>query len=1242
MAFSHIKRGEKNPMRHRILHLLACLFAVVAAFLVLAPSAAAQAQSNAGDLVGVVTDPQGALVPGAAVTARNVATSLTRTTTSDELGAYRLLVLPPGTYEVTVEAKGFTPVRNPEVRVQIGKVNEYNIQLELRPGQETVVVTTETELIETQRTAVAETITPREIQNLPINQRDYLNFTLLTSNSARDAAPSIGAAPTSGLNFGGQRARSNQVSVDGADATDNSINGVRSTVSQEAVQEFQIITNSYLPEFGRASGGIVNIVTRGGTNDFHGNIFGFIRNRHFEARNPFSTESDPAFTRAQAGVTFGGPIQKDRTFYFFSYEMRRREEMGFSSIGANNFGLVSTPCPVGAPGLLTPEQAAFVANAAVPLAVRAPYCGAAREASAVALTGFTTTGFPVFPSTGFLLPTSFVTLNALIGNYPVDEATSFWSGRIDHQWNPQNNFFLRVNVAPSTVRGIQVNAQNQTFGQNSWSRSSEQSFRDFALVAQNVTTFGSNWVNEGRFQFARRGLSYTPSRAPGRPGEPLGGEGLGVNIGGFAFFGREPFSRVDRVEKRWQWTDNVSWIRGRHTFKFGGDFNYIQISPRFENNQVFELNFGGVMNFGALSAGTLNPAFAAFGAPGFTAVQAYGLGIPQSFVQGIGDSEARFNIPVFALYAQDSWRLRPNLTLNYGVRWDMEVHPRIEPFNAFTAASEAAVGVTEGLPHDWNNIQPRIGFAWDPWNNGKSVIRAAYGLFFDHPPLATPFLSQTADGAQSSQLIIGPGLACATSILVNPGCYNAGSIFQGVLNAPANFGYIPTQQRFNPFNFNSVFNNQNYCPQPTPDPTRVCAGGVPLPILPFTFPVAADFVFGYAQQWNLTFERELAHDFSLSVGYLGVKGTHLNRPRNSNASDPFLLTRNFLAAQNAGCNPADPRFFSLTPCVTVAVLIPGIAAVNVNPGPFFGVPIVQPFAFNHFRASGPNFAFTGPLGVPDAALLSVASTFGFPTGPGSFIPFSDVIQQESTGSSIYHGLSVNLKKRFGQHYQFLASYTWSHAIDNSTDLQSLLAPQDNRNPQLERASSSFDQRHRFVFSAIFESPFDPASDNAWHKVFAHFTIAPIFEASSGRPFTVLTGSDTNLDFGPNTDRPSVVPEGTPGSVTSPFIPGVAFLPPTVCPFPNRTTFGCTGNSGRNLFNRPEIWNLDLRVARKFPIGERWSVDAIVDIFNVFNRFNVADVNPLCNPLGGAASCIAGQPTAALDTRQFQFGVKVNW
>src|SRR6202041_3560463 len=218
------------------------------------------------------------------------------------------------------------------VNITVGQLAELPIGLNVATGKEVVEVTSQAELVETSRSSTTDTIGERKIDNLPINGRDYINFTLTDSQVVRDNAPNTGAAPTSGLNMSGQRARSNLVNVDGADATDNSVNGVRSTVSQEAVQEFQIITNSYAAEYGRASGGVVNIITRSGANDFHGDLYGYLRDRDFQAVNPFSTTSNPAYTRVQAGAAFGGPIKKDKTYYFFSYEVTRRHETGFSSI----------------------------------------------------------------------------------------------------------------------------------------------------------------------------------------------------------------------------------------------------------------------------------------------------------------------------------------------------------------------------------------------------------------------------------------------------------------------------------------------------------------------------------------------------------------------------------------------------------------------------------------------------------------------------------------------------------------------------------------------------------------------------------------------------------------------------------------------------------------------------------------------------------------------------------------------
>ncbi|HVN22048.1 MAG TPA: carboxypeptidase regulatory-like domain-containing protein, partial [Dongiaceae bacterium] len=282
--------------------------AVSVSFFVLLLSVIAYGQGGVatGDLHVTVKDPKGSVITNAVVTARDVAKGLERTATSDGQGGYNARQLPPGSYTVTVDVPGFTKVQDTGVSITVGGLVELPITLTVSGGKEVVEVSSQAELVETSRSSTTDTIGERRIDNLPINGRNYINFTLTDSQVVRDNAPSLGgAAPTSGLNMSGQRARSNLVNVDGADATDNSVNGVRSTVSQEAVQEFQIITNNYAAEYGRAAGGVVNIITRSGSNEFHGDVFGYLRNRAFQAVNPFSTVKDPAYTRVQAGAAFG-------------------------------------------------------------------------------------------------------------------------------------------------------------------------------------------------------------------------------------------------------------------------------------------------------------------------------------------------------------------------------------------------------------------------------------------------------------------------------------------------------------------------------------------------------------------------------------------------------------------------------------------------------------------------------------------------------------------------------------------------------------------------------------------------------------------------------------------------------------------------------------------------------------------------------------------------------------------------
>src|SRR6267378_8001059 len=948
-----------------------------------------QAQSNAADLQGVVRDPSGAMVSGATVTARNPGTNISKGTTTNDEGAYLIVNLTPGDYELTVEAPNFKKAVLPAVKLTVGQRADLDVALEAGQISEVVTISGATaELVETSKTAVATTIDQQRIENLPINERNYLSFALTTSTVGRDNGRPIGPAPTTGLNFGGQRGRSNLVQVDGADNTDNSVNASRSTVSQEAVQEFQVVTNSFAPEFGRSSGGVVNVVTKGGSNLLQGNVFGFLRHKSFQARNPFAPVAKPPFTRAQYGATLGGPLLKNRSFFFIAFEQRQRHESGFftsdvtqglgssvtipiTGLGPVTFRNLTAP-QVGYIGALLGTGNAALAGAAV------QYAYLASSGGSTGLTGsnplpnpgsvpgvglgapiggrFFLSGAPVPVSTtnaaGQLI--AFRPLNSLLRIFPVTDKTTFNSFRLDQiiDQKQKHHLTFRFGYNPSTITGIQVESQNQSLGQNDFSRTGIQKLKDSAAVVSLTSTLSNSMVNELRFNFGERRATFKSQN----------GDAVAFNISGTAFIGRELFSPVVRTETRYEWTDSLNIVTGNHTFKFGGDYASVNIP-----SAVFELNFAGLYNFGGLSASSVAafPTVGAASPPDFTPVQQYGLGLPTNYIQGFGNPVSKISNKPIAWFVQDSWKIRPNFTLNYGVRYDYELTQQIapvgvrDPFSGITLsasdmlAAQDAMGVQQGFPRDKNNYAPRVGIAWDIKGDSKTVIRAAAGIFYDHPLLAIAFNSDIADAAQQQQGILTPQGGPAPTALLN-----ATQVFQGTVCTAASANPLCPAGFTTPGTAASAqyqFGRQRFNDQTFP------GFG---PVLPFTLHVSKNFEYAYANQANLTIERQLTKDMSISAGYLFVGAHHLPHPLDINAPRTDLQIENFRRCMNRlPVNTTEALTVSPAACANiVAQPIPGLISVTTRGG------VIAPAAANFFRPSAPNYflvqALTGGAVTP--------------------------------------------------------------------------------------------------------------------------------------------------------------------------------------------------------------------------------------------------------------------------------------
>src|SRR5215813_3469178 len=684
----------------------------------------AQARSSSADLTGVVLDPTKTLLPGATVTATNVATGLVRSGASNSDGVYRIPLLPPGVYDVKIEVNGFNSQIKRGVTLTVGQTLTLNFDLTLGGPKESIFVETDEPLVEPERTHQASTITQGPINNLPINGRNFLDFARLTPGVVEESptitSAQVGALTTSGLSFAGQNGRANSVQIDGVDNNDTTSNGVRPTISQEAVSEFQIIRNGYNAEFGRAIGGVINIVSKSGTNQFHGNIYNYFRNERLDARNAFATamRQDPPFKRNQPGFTFGGPIKRDRTFFFTAYEGLIRRESAFTTILAD-------------PSILQPtaEQQDLINTL---IGSGAPALVAQGQQLQALLTTSQNNPLSANRNTFNLLASS-------TGAFPLIQTTSTGSLRLDHSLNEQDFLFLRASLTNDSQHNILVG------GLKAPSAGFDIGNRDNTFVLGETHVFRGGSSNEFRFQSIRN--IYNVDTV-----DPFGPR---VLVGGIGAFGRDFSSPSDRTQRRIQFLDNLSLSRGRNNIKFGGDFS------RYTIDTVSAIFLGGVIDFvqlpiplgQALGAGAATQLVTKLSTPRalgglerpdlapvittqpLTTVQQVNFGFARSINQGFGNPNTQLNGQILGLYLQDGFKARPNLYLSFGLRYDYDLQPK-------------------GTPRDSNNFGPRLSFAYDPFNNQRTVIRGGGGVYYQSLFTGLAFIPSVLESGKIGGILV--------------------------------------------------------------------------------------------------------------------------------------------------------------------------------------------------------------------------------------------------------------------------------------------------------------------------------------------------------------------------------------------------------------------------------------------------------------------------------------------------------
>lgn len=1154
-----------------------------------------------GKITGVVKDQTGSAIPGAAVVVTNTQTGVRLTATTDQDGVFTFPVLSVGQYQIDVTADAFKAYRKTGLTIDINSALVLDVTLRVKEQDQSIVVTEDAAQVATTDTQLGQVLGSKKVTEIPLNGRSYTDLfatqvgvTPLTTSGAGNSTsgggfgtvPVAGATNTGQFSINGQREDANGFSINGANVQEGIGQQAGIIPNLDSIAEFRILTSNTDAQYGNYSGGLINVVTKSGGNDFHGSAFEFLRNTDLDAKNYFSSERS-AFQQNQYGGTVGGPIKRNRIFFFADYQGQHTKQ-------GEDTGVVAVPSLANRAGNFSDSplfsgkvNGPFLAQT---LSSRLGYQVTQGEAFSSVFPG------NVIPESVFALPATRMLQyipSPNIGSNNFESTSQALTthdekaaGRID--WNTERSgsfsfyYFLDKynldNPYPSGFGGATVpNPNGGSFDATS-------SGLDQLFVVSNTKTFGSMLVNEARFSATR--LNNNLGIPKGGVGASLadqgiagGGQGIiqgapkfaGVETLYFNSFatGTEPFF-VAQVNNTFDASDTVSKVKGNHTLKTGFEYIWYKVkqNPDLVANGTFSF-FGS----GAQSTGN-----------GFA-----------DFLLGLPDFYSQQSSPAFyesaangGIFAQDSWRIRPNVTINYGLRWDY-ITPWAEKHHQTTTFVQGVESATfpgaplgylvpgdplpDGshipaaiAPSPLDNFSPRIGIAYSPgfsngWlgkltgGPGKTSIRAGAGRFFTavegltvayptgNPPYGLTYTSPEAPVMATPFVGALTGTKFIQQFPVNVPPYNV---------SPTNPDPNVNWSRYTPISGAGSVYYRNKTP--------------------------------YTTSMNLTIERQLGSNMLLSIGYIGS------------------LSRHLLAVHDV--NPGNPAL-----CLSLS------QPQDVLPS----TPTCGPFGENNvYRRT-------------DGTIVN-GTRFPYPNTIGT-----DAVYQ-NMGNANYNSLQTSLKRTAGR-FTFLASYTYGKSMDWASSIQEQVNPFDFRK---EYAISAFDLKHNFVFSYNYELPFDKLL-RASNRLTRGWTISGVTRYSTGLPVTFQSFGDNALvqvqNNGVNSvsiDLPDYNPALGPLNINhDPRSNPLAFNTRLFSP----NALGTFGNSSRRFFYGPGIDNYDMALRKITSITESSSLELR---FETFNTFNHAQFDGATSVDGNRDDATFGQILKSQPGRVSQVALKLNF